>query len=283
MTIDVYLADWLTLHALEQQCKPRTIESYRYCIGHLSPLIGGVELSALSAADVKHALAAIVRDGHRRTAEMCYVMLKAALQDLEPSPMKGVKRPAHKQQRPKPWNDEQIALYLAACPAHPHGLALSLGLLLGLRRGEICGLRWQDFNFAEGTVHICNQRQRMASGQIVDCPPKSASSDRVLPIPASLMPMLRAHRQIAGYLCILSPSGLDAAHRRLVASLGLPHIPLHGLRHSMATACLRHGGDMKVLQLLLGHASYATTANIYTHPDMSSLRKTLDATIAVMV
>lgn len=281
MTLETYLSDWLMLRSAE--LKPRSIESYRYCIGHLSPLIGGVELNALRPADVKHALAAILKDGHSRTAEMCFVMLKAALGEDQPELFKGVKRPKHKQQRPDPWDDAQIALYLSACQAHQHGLALSLGLLMGLRRGEICGLRWQDINFAQGTMHICNQRQRMANGQIVDAPPKSESSDRVLPIPDALMLQLRSRRQIGGYLCSLSPSGLDAAHRRLVADLGLPHIPLHGLRHSMATACVRQGGNLKALQVLLGHASYATTADVYAHVDMSTLRKTLDTAISGML
>lgn len=281
MTVETYLANWLVLRSLE--VKPRTVESYRYCLEHLKPLIGAQPVEALNPADVKQALAAIVKLGHSRTAEMCYVMLKAALADLDPSPMKGVKRPKHKQKRPKPWNDAQIQLYLSACLVHPHGLPLSLGLLLGLRRGEICGLRWSDIDFGAATVHICNQRQRMATGEIVDCPPKSESSDRVLPVPDALMRQLRSRRQIGGYLCSITPSGLDAAHRRLVSQLALPPIPLHGLRHSMATACLRHNGDMKALQILLGHASYATTADVYSHPDMSILRKTLDAGAACVI
>lgn len=280
MTLETILLDWLTLHSLD--VKPRTTESYRYCIRHLSPLIGSKDLSTIQPADVKHALSSIIKAGHGRTAEMCYVMLKAALQD-HPQILQGVKRPKHKQRRPTPLNDAQISLYLSACAVHQHGLALSLALTLGLRRGEICGLRWSDINLKESTITISNQRQRMEDGKIIDCPPKSESSYRELPIPAAIVRPIRAQWQLSGYVCNLSPSGLDAAHRRLTKDLSLPPITLHGLRHSMATAFVRHGGDLKTLQMILGHASYATTADIYTHPDVETMRKTLEVTYAFMV
>ena len=275
MLLSQWLTDWLTLRALE--IKPRTLESYQdLCRRYIVPALGSVDLTALSPLDITHMLAGICEAGHTRTAELCYVLLRAALSDLEPNPMRRVKRPVHVQTTPEPWTDDQIKVYLTAISGSQHELELSLGLLLGLRRGEICGLRWQDIDFTSGLIHICNQRQRMASGEIVDGPPKSATSDRILPIPSALLPLLESRREASGYLCPLTPSGLDRAHRVLVKRLGLPYIPLHGLRHSMATSCIRHGGDMRSLQSVLGHASYSTTANIYTHPDKDMLRRALD-------
>lgn len=274
MLLSTWLSDWLSLRAPE--LKPRTLESYSDLIHrHISPHIGNIPLEDLSPLQISHMLAQISAEGHSRTAEMCFVLLRSALRDLEPDPMRKVRRPAHRQESPEPWSDAQIGVYIHAIRGHKHELALLLALLLGMRRGEVCGLRWQDIDFQQGVIHVVNQRQRMASGEIVDCPPKSLSSVRVLPIPPSLLPLLRARRQLAGYVCPLSPSGLDAAHRAIVRRLDLPYIPLHGLRHSMATACIRHGGDMRSLQSVLGHANYSTTANRYTHPDMEMLRKAI--------
>lgn len=274
-----YLIDWLALRSAE--LRPRTIESYRDLIDrYIRPSIGSTDVDQLNPDDIRHMLASIAMSGKSRTAELVYVMLRAALADLEPCPMRRVKRPSHVQTSPEAWSDDHIRAYLAALDNHPHGLALSLGLIMGLRRGEICGLRWSDIDFPNGTLSVCNQRQRLATGEIVDCPPKSASSVRILPIPDGLMTRLRRSRQFSGYLCSLTPSGLDAAHRALVRRLDLPYIPLHGLRHSMATACIRHGGDMRSLQSLLGHASYTTTANRYTHPDREMLRRAIDQSAA---
>ena len=279
LTLD-YLKDWLTLRS--GGLKVRTVESYSSLIRlHIGPRLGQIPIEDLTGLEIRAALAAIVSSGHTRTAELCYVLLRCALADLPGNPMRGVPRPAHIQQTPDAWSDADIAAYMAALRTHRHGLALSLGLVLGLRRGEICGLRWTDIDFDRGQVNVCNQRLRLDTGQIIDGTPKSRSSVRSLPLPPPLLEQLRHSRQLGGYVCPLTPSGLDAAHRRLVHRLGLPYIPLHGLRHTMATSVIRHGGDMRCLQLLLGHANYATTANRYTHPDRAMLATALDAAAMV--
>lgn len=266
-----WLTDWLILRT--PVLKPRTVESYADLIRrHIAPSIGGIDLQELRNTDIAHFLATVSASGRTRTAELIYVMLKAALRDLEPNPMRQVPRPLHTQTTPVAWTDEQTAVYLRALDGHPHRLPLLLALMMGLRRGEICGLRWEDIDFSRWIIHIRNQRQRLNSGEIIDCSPKSASSMRTIPVPEPLRRPLSASRQLSGYITRLTPSGLDAAHRRLTQRLEIPYTPLHGLRHTFATSCIRHGGEMKSLQLLLGHADYATTANRYTHPDIEMLQ-----------
>lgn len=275
MNLDTWLLEWLDLRSAD--LAPRTVESYKDLITRfVSPRIP-VQVEDLTPQIIRSALATITREGKSRTAELLYVMLSAALRELDHNPMLKVKRPSHRPKRVEPWTDAQMQQYMQALADHPHGLALSLGLVCGLRRGEICGLRWEDVDFTAEEIHIQRQRQRMASGKIIDTRPKSAASDRYIPIPAPLMAALRASRGLpTAYVDPITPSGLDTAHRRLVRRLGLPPIPLHGLRHSFATAILRHGGDMRSLQALMGHSSYTVTANIYTHPDREMLRHAID-------
>ena len=280
MQTEAYLKSWLALRS--GRLKVRTVECYSSLIRlHIAPQIGDIDVDQLTSPEIMAMLAMIVANGHTRTAELCFVLLKAALKECAANPMRGVPRPAHIQTTPDAWSDDQIRAYMAALQGHRHGLALQLGLVLGLRRGEIVGLRWSDIDFDRGVLTVRNQRLRLDSGQIIDATPKSRSSVRSMPLPAALLLQLRRQRQLTGYVCPLTPSGLDAAHRRLVQRLGLPYIPLHGLRHSMATAVIRHGGDMRCLQLLLGHASYATTANRYTHPDRAMLQTSLDCAASV--
>lgn len=278
MTIQAWLTDWLTLR--KPELKPRTYESYEDLFTrYVYPAFGSLDVADLTGDTVRHLLASVMAAGKSRTAEYLYTVMKCAFNDLDVNPMAKVKRPKHVQKSPEPWNEEQRLTYLAACVAHPHGLALSLALLLGLRRGEICGLRWKDIDFDQSVIHICNQRVRLATGEIIDCSPKSRTSDRYIPLPPQILARLRIFRgHPEAYLCSLTPSALGAAHRQLVARLDLPPIPLHGLRHTMATSCIRNGGEMRALQDILGHASYSTTANRYTHPDSSMLKATIDAT-----
>ena len=278
MNLETWLQSWLDLR--KPRLKPRTIESYAALIRHhIAPALGACEVAALDPLEISASLAQISASGRSRTAEACFVLLRSALADLEPNPMRRVFRPAHVQQSPLAWDDTCITAYMAALVNHPRRLPLTLCITLGLRRGEVCGLRWEDIDFHAGVIHITNQRYRLDSGQIVDASPKSRASVRSIPIPGPLLPLLKAHRQLAGYLCPITPSSLDATHRRLVKRLGLPYTTLHGLRHTMATSCIRHGGEMRALQLLLGHASYATTANRYTHPDVKMLQTALDKAV----
>lgn len=277
MTVTVWLTDWLNLRRSE--LKPRTIESYEDLFRRfVFPSIGEENIELLSPLAVRHLLAEIMADGKSRTAELLYVVLNCAFRELDRNPLSKIKKPKHTQVSPDPWSDEHRNVYLAACQTHRHGLALSLALLLGLRRGEVCGLRWKDVDFATQVINIVNQRVRLATGEIIDCSPKSASSVRSIPLSPQIIAMLKKARGLPdAYLCSLSPSGLDNAHRTLVKNLGLPVIPLHGLRHSMATSCIRNGGEMRALQDVLGHSNYATTANRYTHPDREMLSSAIDA------
>ena len=279
MTLNSYLTDWLILHSAD--IKPRTIDSYTDLINRLiSPSLGAMELESITPDDVRHLLAGIVEAGHTRTAELVFVLLHCALSPRIPTALLGVKRPKHRQHSPQPWSDEQIAVYVNACQTHKHGICFSLAIMLGMRRGEICGLKWGDIDFTSNELTICNQRVRLSSGQIIDCAPKSESSIRTVPIPSDLLPRLRKERgHPAAYVCSITPSALSHAHSKLVQRLGLPHIGMHGLRHSFATSSVKHTGDIRSLQAILGHSSYAVTANIYTHPDHEMMSNAIDAAV----
>ena len=202
-TVQQYLTDWLTLRSLT--LKPRTVESYRGLFRrYVFPALGGADLAALSPIDLAHLLAAIVSDGHTRTAELLYTVLNAAFKLLPENPLHGVPRPRHTQESPPVWDDEQIAAYIAALSGHKHQLGLSLGIMLGLRRGEICGLRWEDIDFKDNLIFIHRQLVRLDSGDLIECDPKSKTSTRVLPIPNGLSALLRASRQLSGRLCPLT-------------------------------------------------------------------------------
>ena len=270
MTLKKYLESWLTLRSAA--LRPRTVDHYQYLIRTITSQIN-LPMWRLRPHHITSCLAAICESGHTRTAEAAFVMLQMAL----PEKMEGVPRPKHNPSPRYALTPSEAAAYAAAAAEDPQALPLLLILMCGLRRGEICGLRWENVDMNACMLHIRSARQRLDDGRIIDGPPKSAAGIRDIPFPAPLTPLLAAHRQIAGYVCALTPSGLYHAHRRVLARAGLPPMPLHGLRHTMATNALRSGASMRAIQAILGHASMATTAAIYTHPDAEMMRNALDA------
>ena len=287
MTTGDYLRQWLATRCAERRIAPRTKDCYEATIRlHIAPELGDVQLEALSAP----LIAAMLEQLHARSArsaQLAFILLRAALADAEEageiqrSPCRHVAAPAYQPAPMEVWTDEQIGRYIAAAMEHRHAAAWLMAIQCGMRRGEIVGLRWTDIEHDARILHISNQRQRLDSGLIVDAPPKSRAGVRHVPYNELLASALQSAPRRSRYVVPLTPSGLDHAHRQLLGQLDLPYIRLHGLRHTMATAAIRHGASMRALQMVLGHSDVTTTSRIYTHPDMTMLRAVIDcATIA---
>lgn len=286
MLLSEFLEQWS--NTCSNNRAPRTVESYRAAIRlYILPALGRRKLKKLRRAEIEAMLAEISGSGHTRTAQNVYVVLKCALSEavslglIDKHPMATIKKPSHRQQMRAYLGPEDLAAYVRAAMAHRHAVAWLLALLCGLRRGEICGLRWSDVDLERGVIHVRNQRIR-AAGQLLDTPPKSAAGVRTLPIPEGLGPLLAQLRQPSGYVVPITPESLDREHRALCKSCGIPPVSPHGLRHTMATQAIRQGVHIKVLQSLLGHASFATTANIYAHVD-AEMQRTALASVASSV
>lgn len=157
-------------------------------------------------------------------------------------------------------------------------VAYELALFLGLRRSEILGLKESDVDIVSGMVHIHNTRHRIDE-EDYDSDTKTERSERTLALPDILLMdiarLLEVHRQFpyekTDYLIqdgFGNPLGGQALSSRLVRleeEKGLPHVTLHGLRHTYASLLHASGVDMAQISAELGHSNLATTVNIYTH------------------
>ena len=160
----------------------------------------------------------------------------------------------------------------------------------GLRRGELCGLRWSDVNL-DGGVLVIRQQHLEVGRDIVVGAPKTKVGARTVALDAGTVAVLKGHKaaQAAERLAWgvgYSDGGLvfarqDGAPLRpeyvtrhflvLSSEAKLPRIVLHGLRHTWATHDLAAGVDMLVVSRHLGHSSLALTADTYTRvlPEVS--------------
>ena len=190
-------------------------------------MLGAVELAELTPEVVMTMLSPLCAAGKSRTAELVYILLRAALGDalrlrhVAANPMDAVMRPKHRQTRPSPWGPEEIQRYIIGIRGDPHRIAWLLALQCGLRRGEICGLRWSDVDLRGRLLHVCNQRVRLDDGRVVDQPPKTESGDRYVPVPDGLLRILRgAYRLGDGYVEPLDAWGAGCRTSPLRAAVG---------------------------------------------------------------
>ena len=144
----------------------------------------------------------------------------------------------------------------------------------GLRRGEIRGLKWSDFDEASSTLSICRTLHR-ENGKPEIGDTKTTKGRRRIVLPPSTAQVLLERKKSSRSEWIFPdplkpelPVNPSTAYRHMKVILqraGLPDIRFHDLRHTFATTALEHGMDVKTLSAVIGHVSAATTLDIYAH------------------
>lgn len=145
----------------------------------------------------------------------------------------------------------------------------------GLRRGELCGLMWQDFDEQKGTLHVRRTVHERKGGGIFTGEPKTGQGKRVITRPPSTAQLLRERRKNSCSEWIFSdpckpklpvkPNSAYTHMKVLLKQAGLPNIRFHDLRHTFATHALTSGVDAKTLSGILGHTRASFTLDTYTH------------------
>ena len=142
----------------------------------------------------------------------------------------------------------------------------------GLRRGEACGLQWEDIDLRRGVVHIRRSVQYMA-GHIVVEEPKTLLSKRDIPLPRFAVNRLRQLKGKGRLIGDLTPLQVARKIKTWCRQHHLPSIPLSNLRTSWATNALEAGVDLKLVSGILGHTSIETTARYYLMPRVEAYRE----------
>lgn len=203
------------------------------------------------------------------------------------------------------WTAAQLASFLESVVEDSLFAFWWLAALRGLRRGEICGLKWAAVDLDRGLLVV--ERQRTTAGYtVVEGEPKTAAGRRAVALDKHTVAILRAHRsrQLAhrdkqhaagktwidsGYVFTrkdgepINPSYATTRFRKLTVRAGLPPVRLHDLRHCAASLAHEAGADLKTLQDLLGHSSIVVTADTYTSVLPDSQRRCADATAALVL
>jgi integrase len=195
-----------------------------------------------------------------------------------------VELPKAKRSKIQAPSEKQARAFLDAARGHRLEAAFWVALMLGLRRGEVLGLLKNNIDFEARTVTIEASLQRVGS-ELVRSTTKADASQRVLPMPAPLVRVLREHlerlekeREEAGaaweehgYLfpsergTPLEPRNLLRYFKETVKAAGLPDMRFHDLRHWCVALLISYGVHSKAIQEILGHAKITTTLNVYGH------------------
>jgi integrase len=309
-----YLLGWLA--AIRASKKPTTYESYKRVVRHhLLPHLGHVPLQQLGPGHLSAAFADMSTSGRRdgkgglspRMVRYAHAVLRRALGDAvkegtlarNVAALEVVRERLPKQRRHgyRTWTAAELARFLHYTEGDPLHPVFTLAATSGMRRGEVCGVRWRDLDLDGGRLSV---RQTVLALRDVDADvgrrqtafggPKT-DRERVVSLPASTVAVLRAHRkrQLEERLLVgeayhdqdlvfaapdggpIHPEHLAKWFRTRARQAGVPQIRFHDLRHTWATLALQAGVHPKVVSEQLGHATVSITLNVYSHvlPGMS--------------
>jgi len=269
-----------------RQASPCTLSGYGAdlkCFGRWLSASGlaDVALSALSRPDlVRYAHSLDRAPGTIRRRMMVLQGLYSYLQELgevETNPVRGIRLPKVPHRLRRWTTTEEVEALMAVAELPWQKCAVALLAATGLRRAELCGLRFQDVDMAQKLlrVHGKGRKEReipisaAAEAAIREYLPcrRNGRGGRALE-PDS--PFFISRKRSAVALCTLG-----AAIRNLAELAGLSHLSPHGLRHGFATRLLRNGVDVRTVQELLGHSNLTTTA-IYLHTDAAAKRAAVE-------
>lgn len=147
-----------------------------------------------------------------------------------------------------------------------------LGLSLGLRKGEIFGLNWEDIDLDKRLVHVQRTYVKEKDGYKL-MPPKTRKSDRCIPLRKTsaqwLYALYESRNKPAGTICVntlgkrANPSVVACKWTNYLKKYNLPYVTILNMRHSFATACLMAGMEISKVSRYLGHTSINTTVARY--------------------
>ena len=270
-----------------------TVYAYQKIIdNHIDPALGTVPLKRLTPKMVQEYYTEIQRanglssNTMRRHHDLLSSALRSAVrQDVIPaSPMERVEPPRVRTTESYFYNNQELKLLYQKIEGNILELAVKLAGSLGMRREEICGLKWENVDLHRHLVLI--REARTAYGAtIVQKETKNRSSVRTLYLPDEVYLLLeqeQARQQQERCLqsptynptdhVILdakgvpySPNALSLAFTRFVKKNDLPRLTFHGLRHTFATIASCQGASLFDIGKALGHSTPATTGRIYTH------------------
>lgn len=330
MTVGDFMTYWL--HSVARlKVRPTTYVSYESLVrNYILSKLGKKALSRLTARDIRTFLAQTAaecqccaqgKDAARRPAaqrccakgECCkrvpsdrtvrflLVILRAALEhavredELPRNVARNVEISTGTRREIEPLSVDEGRQLLAAARGDRLWAVYELAVRLGLRRGEVLGLRWSDIDLLDGVLHVRQNLQRVG-GELLLTETKTRRSMRRIALPKECVTALRARRAqqeadrlAAGprwtssdlvfttrYGTPVEPRNLNRAFATLCKNADVRAVRFHDLRHTCASLLHEKGADARTIMEVLGHSSIRVTLDIYTFVRLDTQRAAIN-------
>lgn len=293
MTVGEWLIDWLDNYK-KHMIRPTTYRGYKnYIETHMIPYIGKKPITNLRTSDIQKMYNQL-KEGGRATehpedgfalsnsmVRSVHMLLHEALDGavkeriIPSNPTKGAVIPKTDYKEKTILQETEVERLLEIAKGHVgwHDF-FYLECMTGLRKGEICALKWSDYDEVNRKLSVRKSATYM-DGKVSIGETKTERSRRKIILPKSVARMLSERKNNATSEWIFpsvndlnKPMNPQTAYNKLKILLreaALPDIRFHDLRHTFATHAASSGVDPKTLSAILGHTDASFTLDTYTH------------------
>jgi integrase len=295
-TLAEFIARWLG--QIKTQVSPRSYERYAEIVNlYILPALGAMQLAKLRPEHISEAYSKALTGGRRdgvgglsaQTVKHMHTVLKQALRQacmwraIAHNPADLVKPPKVERKEMQTIDAGQTVDVIGAARGTRMLIPILLGVLCGMRRGEIVALRWRSVDLDAGQLSVVASAEQTDQG--VREKETKGGKGRAVALSHIIISELRRHRTQQAEMLLkigvrlnddfhvvtredgepIQPRSLSRAFRKFMRRHRLPQIRLHDLRHSHATHLLAAGVHPKIAQERLGHSSVGITLDTYSH------------------
>lgn len=302
LTVETYLREWLA-QIVALRVRANTLAAYRFQADrYLIPDLGRKRLASLSARDLRLYFDSLRRrEVGTRTIGYVHSTLRAALEDavreelLDRNVAKLVRVPRPPRVDREPLSVDEVRVLLRRSRDHRLYALIAVLALLGVRRSEALGLRWEDVDLEAGWLQIRRGVQRV-DGRLVVTPTKTARSRRTIPLPDLIVEALTRHRERQakervelaerwpdlGYVFTtpigtpIDPRNCTRVVQEACRRAGVRVVRLHDFRHGCVSVLLGLGVPPRTAMDIAGHSTIEMTMNVYGHVTLDEKRDALN-------
>ena len=292
-TVSEWSLRWLELYK-KDKCSAEMYDQYNHIIvKYINKNIGHLKLSAVKPAHIAEMMNKYT-DKSESFGKKIMLTLRGIFETAidndfcSKNPAKNIKPEFVKAKEKEIFTEREIEIIEEFCFAERSNISDAFVTLLhtGLRREELLGLKYSDVDFETSTIKIDRAVVYETGGKILKDELKTESSRRVIPMFPKVKKIFETKPRISEFIFPIetgefqSPNGFSGTYNRLLKRINrnnteenqIRELSPHCCRHTFASRLSNKGVDIKIIQVILGHADISMTGNRYTHSTIDGLK-----------
>lgn len=303
ITLEEWLKEWMRVYK-KPYISPRTYQGYVEKSKTILEHLGNMQLQKIELYHLQKFISDLQNEGKSpKSLRHYYSILKMCFDDaimcrhISLNPTRNLKLPSMRRKELNIMTKEEQLVFEGFMKKYRMGTAYIVLVNTGLRAGELSGLTWKDVDFENKALYVRRGMQKITTydddfnkikreRKVTDV--KTENSYRVVPMLDKVVRILQEYKKKVQteqeelaelgegfkeddfifktkYNHPITSEYLRKTCQGICKSNNFRKVGIHELRHTFATRSIEAGIDLRVLQEILGHASYSTTADIYVH------------------